>query len=175
MEDINTILEGKKVLIVDDEQDILETLSELLDMCFVDTALDFKSAEKFLKKNTYDFVVFDIMGVNGYALLETARAKNIPSIMLTAHALSPYNFVKSIKDGAQAYLPKEKMCDIPSYVAEILTELQKGRKKSRKWFARVRPVFNKIFGNGWQKIDNKLWLDFDQQFRVTKEDLRQVL
>ena len=29
----NSILEGKKVLIVDDEPDVLKTLEEILDMC----------------------------------------------------------------------------------------------------------------------------------------------
>jgi len=170
-----TILEGKKILIVDDEEDILETLREILDMCSVDTALNFNSAEKFLKTNTYDFAVFDIMGVNGYDLLEAAKANNIPSIMLTAHALSPDNLVKSIKGGAQAYLPKEKLFEIPSYMAEILSEHQKGIRKSGNWFARLKPAFNKTFGQGWQNNNKEFWLDFDRQFRVTKEDLRQIL
>ena len=37
------ILENKKILIVDDEPDVLETLADLLDMCRIDTALDFES------------------------------------------------------------------------------------------------------------------------------------
>jgi hypoxanthine phosphoribosyltransferase len=37
------ILENKKVLIVDDEQDVLETMADLLDMCQIDTAPDFET------------------------------------------------------------------------------------------------------------------------------------
>ena len=31
--------------------------------------------------------------------------------MLTAHALDPDNFVKSIKKGARAYIPKDKISE----------------------------------------------------------------
>jgi response regulator RpfG family c-di-GMP phosphodiesterase len=39
-------LKGKKILIVDDEPDVLEALSELLDMCEIDYARNFETAEK---------------------------------------------------------------------------------------------------------------------------------
>ena len=60
MDDL-TILSGKKILIVDDELDVLDTLLELLDVCLVDTAPNFETAEKFLSKNMYDVAIFDIM------------------------------------------------------------------------------------------------------------------
>ena len=108
---MDDILQGKKILMVDDEPDVLEQLSELLDMCSVDTAPSFETAQKFLNKNTYDVAIFDIMGVRGYDLLELANQKDLPALMLTAHALTPDNLVKSIKEGAQSYIPKEKMSD----------------------------------------------------------------
>jgi hypoxanthine-guanine phosphoribosyltransferase len=52
--DDKEILRGKRVLIVDDEVDILETLEEMLDTCLIDTAPSFQTAEKFLKKNHSD-------------------------------------------------------------------------------------------------------------------------
>ncbi|MBN1227275.1 MAG: response regulator [Deltaproteobacteria bacterium] len=169
------ILEGKKVLVVDDEEDILETLRELLDVCSVNTARDFISAEKLLRKNKYDFAVFDIMGVNGYSLLNIAQEKNIPAIMLTAHALSPESIIKAIKEGAHAYLPKHAIADIASYIADILTNLQMGRKKSAAWFVRLKPTFDEHFGEGWEKKDKQFWRDFAEQYVVSKEELRRVL
>ena len=169
------ILEGKKVLIVDDEEDILETLRELLDMCSVDAAKDFNSAKKLIHKNTYDIAVFDIMGVNGYSLLNAAQEKNIPAIMLTAHALNSDNLVKSIKDGAHAYLPKDKLNEIDAYMADILNNVQKGINKSGNWFAKLQPFFNQKFGDDWQKKNKQFWQDFDEKFIVTKEELRQAL
>ena len=41
------ILEGKRVLIVDDEPDVLDTLAELLSMCLVDKAPSFEAGVKF--------------------------------------------------------------------------------------------------------------------------------
>ena len=47
---MNETLNGKKILIVDDEPDVFETLNELLDMCIIDYAPDFEKAEKLLSK-----------------------------------------------------------------------------------------------------------------------------
>ena len=147
MEDLN-ILKGKKVLIVDDEPDVLETLLELLDMCIIDPAHSFVDAEELLEKNTYDIAIFDIMGVRGYDLLETANQKGIPAVMFTAHALSPEDLVKSIEGGARAYIPKEKMPEIATYIADLLKDRQEG-KKHLGWFSRLKPFFNRQFGSGW--------------------------
>ena len=107
----------KKILVVDDEIDILETLEELLEDDFeVDLASSFDEAVSYLKKNKYDVAILDIMGVSGYDLLEATHALGIPTLMLTAHALSPDNLKKSIEMGADAYIPKDKMVDICLYV-----------------------------------------------------------
>ena len=81
----------KKILIVDDEPDILETLEELLDIFTVTTAVTFEEAVTCLKNNTYDVAILDIMGVRGYDLLEVTHKLCIPTLMFTAHALSPAN------------------------------------------------------------------------------------
>ncbi len=40
------VIKGKRVLVVDDEKDILETLVDLLDICKIDTASSFEEAKK---------------------------------------------------------------------------------------------------------------------------------
>ncbi len=84
-------LENKKVLIVDDEPDVLDSLEELLDMCTVVRAQTFEGADQLLEEQPFDIAILDIMGVDGYQLLETANKKGIVTVMLTAHALSPDN------------------------------------------------------------------------------------
>ncbi len=170
------VLEGKRILIVDDEPDILETLAEILDMCLVDTAPNFETAQKFLNKNTYDLAILDIMGVRGYDLLELANKRNIPALMLTAHAVSPDNLVKSIKGGAQSYVPKDKISDITLYIREILEAREKGGvEKGAKWFERLEPYFDKRFGEGWKKKDREFWQVFDRKYRARREEIEEII
>jgi hypothetical protein len=42
--DVDKILRGKRILIVDDEEDILDFLTELLEMCKIDRASSFEEA-----------------------------------------------------------------------------------------------------------------------------------
>lgn len=139
------ILEGKKLLIVDDEPDVLETLKDLLGMCAIDTAPDFETAEKLLSSNTYDIAILDIMGVNGYKLLEVAKQNSTPALMLTANALTADDFAKSLSQGAVAYIPKEKMADITVYLTDLLNA-QAGKEAPHRWFTRLESFFDKMFG-----------------------------
>ena len=140
-----TILEGKKLLIVDDEPDVLETLKDLLGMCVIDTAPDFETAEKQLASNRYDIAILDIMGVNGYKLLEVANQNATPALMLTANALTADDFAKSLSQGAAAYIPKEKMADITVYLTDLLNA-QAGKETPHRWFTRLESFFDKMFG-----------------------------
>jgi len=161
------ILEGKKVLVVDDEPDVIETLVDLLDMCQVDTAADFESAKDLLDKNAYDLVILDIMGVKGYDLLEVTQQKGLPALMLTAHALSLEAFDKSLQGGAKAYIPKEKMPEIASYSAQLLTDLEQGIERPTGWFNSLKSFFAILFGNELKEkvraVHEKYpWLDLEE-------------
>ena len=169
------ILKDKKILIVDDEPDILETLMEMLDMCLIDTAPDFETAKKFLSKNTYDAAILDIMGVRGYDLLQITTQKDIPALMLTAHALSPEHLIKSIKEGAHSYVPKDKMVDIETFLRDLILAHEKGLKKHGRWFERLKPFFDKQFGPEWREADKDFWKDFDLKYMVTKEEVGDVI
>jgi CheY-like chemotaxis protein len=173
--DEREILKGRRVLIVDDEPDILETLEEMLDTCLIDTAPNFETAEKFLKKNRYDIAILDIMGVRGYDLLELCGEMDIPAVMLTAHALSPENLIKSIKKGAQAYVPKDKITEIATYVSDVLEACEKGVPKHGKWFLRLQPFFEKKFGPSWKDKDKDFWEVFEKNYRAKKGDLDDLI
>jgi DNA-binding NtrC family response regulator len=168
-------LRNKKLLIVDDEPDVLETLLDLLDECLIDTAPNYETARKFLEKERYDAAIFDIMGVRGYDLLKLADEKGIPTLMLTAHALNPEDLIKSLKTGAQAYLPKEKMMDIALYLSEMLQARSKGIGGKATWFARLKSFFDDKFGPDWQQKDPAFWKDFDRTTIVSKEELEKMM
>ena len=116
-----SILKEKTVLVVDDEQSIINALEEELDMCIVDKAYDFKEASQFLLSYTYDAVVLDIMGVNGFELLRIASSRGFPTVILTAHGVSQEIEKKSKKLGAISFLPKEKMHDLVELLEDVLT------------------------------------------------------
>ncbi|UCF92953.1 MAG: universal stress protein [Desulfobacterales bacterium] len=156
-----SLLQNKRILIVDDEPDVLQTLEDLLDMCVVDGASDFATAERLLKANVYDAAVLDIMGVSGFDLLKLCKEKSVPAIMLTAQALSPDFFDKAMIEGAFAYVPKDKMADIALYLEDALAARATGSEKSGAWFARLRPYFTKRFGPDWRAKSQEYWLEFE--------------
>ena len=69
--------------------------------------------------------------------------------MLTAHALSSEALKQSIEMGARAYVPKEKMMDIPDFLEDVLS-LEHGGSV-RKTFQRLGGFFNKKFGSKWME------------------------
>ena len=157
MDTKESMLEGKKILIVDDEPDILDTLEELLSMCEVVKASSFQEAKKYLETQPFDFTILDIMGVDGYALLDIAREKEITAVMLTAHALSPQDTVKSFRGGAASYVPKDKIVDLPAILADILEAKKKGKSVWWRWLERMEAYYQKKFGPDWKKGDKEFW------------------
>ena len=169
-----SILEKKKVLVVDDEPDILDTLEELLYMCAVDKASTFNEAVSLLKKNAYDVAILDIMGVKGYDLLKITHKMDIPALMLTAHALTPDNLKISIEQGADAYVPKDKLADIPLFVTDILNARQQGKRTHVRWFSLLKPIFDKLFGEDWRKKDRAFWDEFDEKQMSARDDIQKM-
>jgi DNA-binding NtrC family response regulator len=157
MDTKETMLEGKKVLIVDDEPDVLDTLEELLSMCNVVKATSFEEAKRHLETQPFDFAVLDIMGVNGYALLDIAAEKKITAVMLTAHALSPQDTIRSFRGGAASFVPKDKMMDIPSVLADIVEAKKKGKNVWWRWLDRMEDYYQEKFGPDWKKKDKDFW------------------
>lgn len=151
------LLKDKKILIVDDEQDILETLEELLSMCRVVKASSFDSAAGLLKSQKFDLAVLDIMGVDGYSLLEIANKKKVPAVMLTAHALNLQDTIKSYKGGAAYYIPKELMENITTYLLDVLEAHQEGKKPWWRWRDRFGDYYDHRFGPDWKDVDTEFW------------------
>ncbi|HSO67398.1 MAG TPA: response regulator [Desulfatirhabdiaceae bacterium] len=154
------LLNGKRVLIVDDEPDVLDTLEDLLPMCQVFKASTFEKAKQFLEADRFDIAILDIMGVNGYELLALTQKKNVISVMLTAQALSPEDVKKSYIEGASFYIPKEEMSQIDGFLEEVLDALAKGQNPWNRWIERMAGFCEKTFGARWQQKDPGFWDNF---------------
>jgi len=129
-------------------------------MCEVQKASSFEEAKKRLETEAFDIAVLDIMGVDGYKLLEISKKKGVPAVMLTAHALSPDNIVKSFKGGAASYLPKEEMVHIAEFLEELLEARDKGKHLWWRWLERWESYYENKFGPDWQKEDKEFWEKF---------------
>lgn len=158
--DFKKVILGKKVLIVDDEEDVLEMLTDLLELCKVDRASSFEQAEQLLQSNDYHAVVLDIMGVKGFELLEIANARGITALILTAHALSEESLTTSAKRGAAYYVPKEKMVNIPLFLADMIDAKDKGKNPWLRWYERLGSFFDVVFtGPNWREREKEFWKD----------------
>ncbi len=162
----SNLLKDKIILVVDDEADVLDTVEELLDMCLVTKASNYDTARQYLISYTYDIVILDIMGVNGFELLKTSVKRGFPTVMLTAYALTPEALEKSIKLGAVSFLPKEKMIELEGFLEDVV--LQKGKPVWEKIFDKLGTFFNKRFGADW-KERNKFFEEFEQVMKKSEK------
>jgi len=147
------ILNGKRVLAVDDEPDVLDTLEdEILGAapeCIFEKTTTYMEAAKKLESKTYDVVLLDIMGVRGFDLLELAVRRNFRVAMLTAHALNPEALKRSFEMKARAYLPKEKLGEIVPFLEDVLNyEYLPGWKRLME---KLRGFFDSRFSSDWKK------------------------
>jgi len=72
-------------------------------------------------------------------------------------------------------VPKDKIADIPMFLADMLSSSEKGIKKEGAWFAKLKPFFDKKFGSGWRKEHKEFWQDFDDTYHVSKEDVEKLM
>jgi DNA-binding NtrC family response regulator len=156
--DIEKTIERKRILIVDDEQDVLDNLVELLDICRIDTALSFDEGKRLMEENNYDVAILDIMGVDGFNLLKIANQRNIPALMLTAHALSEENLKQSAEEGASYYAPKDEIDRIDLFVADIIHARERGKNVWLKCLERLGSYYDSRFtGINWREKDKAFW------------------
>jgi DNA-binding NtrC family response regulator len=157
----NDWLPNKRILIVDDEPDVLESLKELLPMCDVVEATNFEDGKELLETEYFDMAILDIMGVDGNQLLEIATERRVIPVMLTAHALSVEDTKKSFKGGAASYVPKEEMANIATFLNDIFDAKEQGKSFWWRWLDRFASYYDKKFGPDWQKDDPEFWKKFD--------------
>ncbi len=168
MTEAGSYISGKHILAVDDEEDILETIEDILDDAQVDKARDYESASQKIKARRYDLAILDIMGVDGLKLLEESVQRGIPTVMLTAHAINPETLMASIRKGAISYLPKETLADLDQLLNELLEAYEKGAPPWKLLFDKLGDYFDERFGPNWKEQDKAFWSDFSRNYQIGK-------
>jgi two-component system response regulator PilR (NtrC family) len=121
-------MEKKKVLVVDDEQDVRETLESVLQKIDYDsvTAANGEEALDIIRNQKVDIVLSDLYMpvMNGIELLKRVKSekKNIIFLMITAHPTIE-TAVDAIKKGAYDYLTK------PFHIEEVRIKLNRALEK----------------------------------------------
>ena len=120
------VLEGKRLLVVDDEPDVLDTLVEMLDTCHIDTASSYESGKELLETQVYDAAILDIMGVRGFELLKIATVKKIPAESMgeAREILDGPGTAADVKDALIALVPAEDR-QVHVTIGGVLTALRK--------------------------------------------------
>jgi len=155
-------LEEKRILIVDDDEDIVESLSTLLSNAgyVVDVALNGEEAIKKSKEKVYNVALIDVelpdmTGIDLLTKLEE-RKPATRKIIITGYA-SLDNAVKALNLGADAYLikpvdPEELISTVKKQIEEQENELAITQEKIVKFIeTRVRELEKE----GMAKEENK--------------------
>lgn len=159
----NSYLKGKRVLVVDDEPDVLDTLEDLLPSCEIFRATSFQEGKQILDTQDLNLAILDIMGVDGYQLLDMANEKGVLSVMLTAHALSPEQTEKAYKRGAAFFIPKEKMSRISTFLKDVFEAKEKGENYWTRWLERFNVYYDQKFGPDWKETHKAFWEALSRQ------------
>lgn len=101
----------------------------------------------------FDLVILDIMGVNGFGLLELVSRRKLPAAMLTGKALTADSVNKAMRLGAVSFLPKEELGRLDKLVAEILEGLQQGKSHWKRLFETLGPYFKERLGPDWELLE----------------------
>jgi len=159
---VESILNGLRILAVDDEPDVLVVLEdEILGVapkCKFEKVIAYDEAAKKLESQTYDLVILDIMGVRGFDLLDLAVKRNFRVVMLTAHALNPEALKRSFEMKARAYLPKEKLGEVVPFLEDVLKyEYLPGWKRVLE---KLKGFFDNKFESDWEKKTGLHWQEW---------------
>uniref|UniRef100_A0A7V3JAV4 Response regulator n=1 Tax=candidate division CPR3 bacterium TaxID=2268181 RepID=A0A7V3JAV4_UNCC3 len=122
----------KKILVVDDEPDILELIKDILKSKYdVYTAKNVKEAVSTLEKIKIDLIILDIMmpQIDGWDFLWMIRGsekyREIPVIIVTARADAEDKLI-GLKEGVKDYIVKPFLPnELINRVEEILKERAK--------------------------------------------------
>jgi len=162
-----------KVLVVEDNKDLNDTIKEILELngFIVESAFDGYEALSFIDVSEYDLIILDIMlpKIDGFQVCKEIRNKNIetPILMLTAKD-STKDKVKGLNIGADDYLSKP--FDIEELVARIKALIRRTSSQKTEVYRIDNYTFDldkrKVFkGNEEIMLTPKLFCILEQLLR----------
>ena len=122
------MIEGKKVLIIEDDSEISELLSVILRKIDVASVRAYSGTEALLQlqNNTYDLILLDLMlpGIHGEELIHQVRKKSMIPIIVISAKTDIFHKVQILKSGVDDYITK------PFNHEEVLARVEIQLRKS---------------------------------------------
>ena len=165
---------NKRVMIIDDDLDILNTMRDILgkESLSISTFSDPLDALKEIKTKKYDLFVIDLYlpKVNGISLLKTIKKLQKPAhcIIITGYG-DNQNIIDAFKAGAEDFILKP-------FTAEVITERilnqleEKGKLDDnlKKWGTILESTGIPDFSNILDKLDFSTLSSLDKFWRKIK-------
>ncbi len=139
------MVKATKILVVDDETDIQEILSEYLGHrgYSVEVASTLQSGQGLLDRGGFDAVILDLnlRGANGLTLLEEVRGldSDLCVIIITGNATA-HSAIEALRRHADDYLIKPFELDELDHALERALESRRLRRRNRALISRLRRV-----------------------------------
>jgi DNA-binding response OmpR family regulator len=165
----NNIYQGKKILLVEDEETLAVGLEYNLkeEGYLVDWVKDGKQAIERFNSKEYDLIILDIMlpFFDGFEIAEKIRMKfpQMPILMLTART-SFEDKVRGLELGADDYMTK------PFHLQELLLRI-KAMLKRKTWYrasSELQPIFE--FGNNIVNFENLICSNWNKKIILTQRE-----
>jgi hypothetical protein len=78
--------------------------------------------------------------------------------------------VRSIKEGADSYVPKDEIGNITAFLADVLQARKKGVNPWKPWQDRLpSSYFERKWGAAWQDTDKEFWKTFRESLKARKK------
>jgi len=115
---------GKRILAVDDDPDLLEVLEEEILAAHPDFKVEkvhkFWQAVEKMTCITYDAVILDVTSSYGFKLLQLAQSRHLRVGLLTTYPILPEHPRLPAQMAARAFLPKERLGDVVPFLDTIM-------------------------------------------------------
>jgi CheY-like chemotaxis protein len=146
---VGQILEGKRILVVDNEREVLGMVAEALATSEVVTVGNVDEARPLIATESFDLAILDTVGANGCDLLKDCHANKLPAAMLTTRRIEVTTLNLALKRGAMSFFPKDELKLLPETVAELLERVEKGKT----YWAKLFRFFGSVFKETWRVMD----------------------
>ena len=126
----NGLPNGKRFLCIDENPAVLDFLKERIAgryaNCQVETTSDVQVATDLIVRYSYDLIILDISGTEGFRILKLARMENAPVALMSSRHLTPEE-VKRLgrrkgNKNQPPYVLKQDLDQLNSYLDNLIAD-----------------------------------------------------